>query len=168
MRYLPGNAQHIGARKEQQDAFAFSDPANKKFLAHAGLLAVVSDGMGGLAHGQQASSAAVRAFLTGYERKSRQETIPAAMHRGLEAAFHAVQGLNQGGGGQGGATLAAAVAHENQLYWVSVGDSRLYLLRRGHLVQLSRDHSYRERLFDQVAGERLGLEDALSLSLIHI
>jgi len=161
MRFSPGNAQHIGARQEQQDAFAFSDPSDRKLLAHGGLLAVVSDGMGGLSNGQQASSAAVRTFLAEYERKPKSEPIPMALRAGLQAAFQAVAGLNQSPGAQSsGATIVAAAAHQNELYWVSVGDSRLYLLRRGHVVQLSRDHSYRERLFDQVADDHLALDDA--------
>ena len=63
LKFLPGNAQHIGAHQEQQDSFAFSDPSDQSFLAHGGLLALVSDGMGGLSNGHQASLAAVRAFL---------------------------------------------------------------------------------------------------------
>jgi protein phosphatase len=118
--------------------------------------------MGGLSNGQQASSAAVRAFLTAYERKPSAETIPAAMHRSLQATFDVVQELNRSVSGQSGATLVAAVAHGNELYWVSVGDSRLYLLRQGRLVQLSRDHNYREKLFEQVAGDRLELAEAIS------
>src|SRR4051812_28149072 len=129
MKFIPGNAQHVGARREQQDSFAFSDPGDKKFVAHGGLLAGVSDGMGGMSNGQQASTAAVRAFLAAYERKSRDETIPAAMNRSLQSAFATVQALNRQAGDQSGATLVAAVAHGEQLYWVSVGDSRLYLIR---------------------------------------
>ena len=111
MRHLPGNAQHIGARQEQQDAFAFSDPSNKDFLSHGGLLAVVSDGMGGLSNGQQASMSAVRTFLAEYEKKQRNESIPAALHRGLQGAFDVVHQINQGGG-QSGATLVAAAARD--------------------------------------------------------
>jgi len=162
MRYQPGNAQHIGARREQQDSFGFSDPGDKKLLDHAGLLAIVSDGMGGLDNGSQASSAAVRAFLAAYERKQPAEAIPQALHRSLEAAFSTVRTLNETAGGHGGATLVAAAAYDSKLYWVSVGDSRLYLMRRGRVIQLSRDHSYREKLFDEVAVDRLGLSEALS------
>jgi protein phosphatase len=162
MKFLPGNAQNIGARNEQQDAFAFSNPADKEFLSHAGLLALVSDGMGGLSHGQQASSSAVRAFLTSYEQKSREETIPAALYRSFQAAFGVVEDLNRSAAGQGGATLVAAVAHVDQLYWISAGDSHLYLIRKGRLVQLNRDHTYGERLLDQVMIDRVSLGDAIS------
>jgi protein phosphatase len=48
MRIIPGNAQHLGSRKEQQDDFGFSDLDDVTFVNHAGVLAVVTDGMGGL------------------------------------------------------------------------------------------------------------------------
>jgi len=162
MKFLPGNAQHIGSLPEQQDAFAFSDPADEEFLSHAGLLALVSDGMGGLSQGHQASSAAVRAFLNAYEQKPREETIPAAMWRSFEAAFAVVQALNRSALEPSGATLVAATVHADYLYWISIGDSRLYLIRAGRLVQLSRDHNYQEKLFDQVGLESMSRNDVLS------
>jgi protein phosphatase len=162
MRYTPGNAQHIGARREQQDAFAFSNPDDKNFLSHGGFLAIVSDGMGGLSHGHQASSAAVRAFLSSYESKAPAEAIPAAMKRSFQAAFAAVQGMNRSATDAAGATLVAAVAHADQLHWIAAGDSRIYLIRRGRVAQLNRDHAYREKLLDEVLVDRVSLTDAMS------
>ncbi|MCB1395649.1 MAG: serine/threonine-protein phosphatase, partial [Rhodobacteraceae bacterium] len=40
-----------------------------------------------------------------------------------------------------GTTLVAPVIVGNNLYWISVGDSPLYLLRRGELIRLNQDHS---------------------------
>ena len=45
MRFVAGNAQHIGARPQQQDAFGFSDPDDPKFVAHGGFLGVVFGGV---------------------------------------------------------------------------------------------------------------------------
>ena len=45
-KVIPGNAQHIGARSEQQDSFGFSAFDDAGFVSHAGVLAVVADGMG--------------------------------------------------------------------------------------------------------------------------
>ncbi len=62
MKIRPGNHQHIGTRKEQQDAFAFSDLSDAAFVRHAGMLALLADGMGGLKEGGEASRLAIRAF----------------------------------------------------------------------------------------------------------
>jgi protein phosphatase len=40
-----------------------------------------------------------------------------------------------------GATLVAPVFVRDQLFWISIGDSPLYLLREGRLRQLNEDHS---------------------------
>src|SRR3979490_416890 len=77
MRYLAAHAQHIGARRYQQDSPGLGDPQNSTFLAHGGFLAVLCDGMGGMEHGDIASETAVSAFLDAYARKTAEESIPA-------------------------------------------------------------------------------------------
>src|SRR5690349_13477148 len=105
----PGNAQHQGSRDAQEDSFAFSDLENTAFAAHGGALAVLSDGMGGLASGGPAGAAAVRAFLTRYEIKSPAESIPDALTASMAAANDAVLDVARGSSGEAGATLVAAV-----------------------------------------------------------
>jgi protein phosphatase len=55
------------------------------------------------------------------------------------------------GRGTSGTTLSAAVVEGNRLYWASVGDSRVYILRRDEIVQVTRDHNYMLRLKDEVS-----------------
>lgn len=157
MKYAPGNAQHAGARETQQDAFAFSDPERADFTAHGGFLAIVADGMGGLAHGGAASGLAVRSFLEAYLEKTPEEAIGAALERSLRqanSALHA-QARQAGMAGEMGTTLAAAVVHQDELHWVSAGDSRIYLLREGRLSQVTSDHTHAADLDAQVAAGRL-------------
>src|SRR5271155_3011497 len=90
MSFLPGNAQHIGARSSQQDSFGFGDPEDKAFLAHGGFVAVVCDGMGGMEHGDAASRTAVRTFLEAYRRKSPEESVPEALERSAREANECV------------------------------------------------------------------------------
>jgi serine/threonine protein phosphatase PrpC len=52
-----------------------------------------------------------------------------------------------------GTTLVAAVVRQDKLWIANVGDSRAYLLRRGKLRQLSRDHSWASALEDANLGE---------------
>src|ERR1700741_5013270 len=109
-KFIPGNSQHLGARDEQQDSFGFSDPDDAEFVAHAGLLAVVADGMGGMAQGKMASKAAVDTFLRAYMSKTPGESIPAALSRALKEAASTVLSLGRENGLQDeiGTTLVAA------------------------------------------------------------
>jgi len=161
MIVLPGNCQYIGARSSQQDAFGFSDKDDLAFVAHGGVLAVVADGMGGMAHGGEASHMAVRAFLHAYMAKSADETVPAALHRALDEANQAVISLAyQADAEDVGTTLVAAVIHGDALHWVSVGDSRLYLWRDRQLTQLNADHIYANDLDRDAANGNISREDA--------
>src|SRR5712692_3246879 len=135
MRFLPGNAQHIGARQSQQDSFGFADPDDQAFIAHGGFLAIVCDGMGGMEHGDAASRTAVRAFMDAYQRKAPQETIPAALERSVREAnaqvvelalrFGMVEGI--------GTTLVAASLVDRAMYYISVGDSGLFHVSGGQM-----------------------------------
>jgi PPM family protein phosphatase len=153
MKIVAGNAQHIGARQEQQDSFRFSDPRNEEFMSHGGFLGVVADGMGGLSHGSEASHAAVRAFLLTYESKAPSESIPDALARSLIAANQTVVALaDRVGSANGtGTTLAAAVLHGDSLYWISAGDSRVYLCHGNSLTRITTDHVYARQLNEKVA-----------------
>ena len=161
MLVSPGNCQHIGARSTQQDAFGFSDIDDIAFLAHGGVLAVVADGMGGMANGGEASHLAVRVFLQSYMAKPETETVPAALLQALHDANQAVFDLaRQVGEEHVGTTLVAAVIHDDALHWVSVGDSRLYLWRDQKPTQLSEDHVYAIDLGRDVADGRISREAA--------
>jgi len=46
-------------------------------------------------------------------------------------------------------TLVACVIQRGAAYWAHAGDSRLSLLRRGHLVTRTRDHSRTQLMIDQ-------------------
>jgi len=152
MRYLAAHAQHIGARRYQQDSLGLADPQNRDFMAHGGFLAVLCDGMGGMEHGDIASETAVRTFLDAYARKTPEESIPAALERSARAANQQVieaalkLGLKEGVG----TTLVAAVLHPGSLYFISIGDSAVYHVRRGRIEMVNRPHVF-ANLLDQAA-----------------
>lgn len=147
MKLLFGNAQHIGSRESQQDAFGFSNPFDGGFVGHAGLLAVLADGMGGMQSGEAAGRAAITAFLAAYKGKTPAESIPDALLRSCDAANQAVCEVGE----ESGSTLAAAVLHGHELYWISVGDSAVYLQRDGELTLLTTSHVYARELDARVA-----------------
>ena len=137
-----GVFQAIGARKDQQDSYGMTDPA---LYAQQGVLALVADGMGGLANGKAVSSALVNTFLGEYRNMGEygkpHETL-------LKLAISANQRINQMLVGQdrSGSTLVSVIIRDGCLYFLTVGDSRIYLYRNGALLQLNREHIYQEEL----------------------
>jgi protein phosphatase len=164
MKFIPGNAQHIGTREQQQDSMGFSNPTDTAFVAHGGFLGVLADGMGGMAGGSLASRAAVSNFLSSYMAKPETEPIPDALLRALRQANESVLALatERGLKEEMGTTLVAAVAGEKSLYWISAGDSRAYLIRQEHLTQLTIDHVFANELERDVVNGRLSKTDALA------
>ncbi len=118
-----GNAQHIGAREEQQDAFAFGE-------RDGAILAVLADGMGGHAGGAAASLAAIDAFLS---------PAHGTMQSALEAAQQAVRELDIRGAGS---TLIAAALRGSRAEWLSLGDSAILFRSGRKLQQLNTPHVF--------------------------
>lgn len=162
MRFLPGNAQHIGARHSQQDSFGFSDPNDEAFLKHGGLLAIVCDGMGGMEFGDEASRLAVKVFLEAYARKTPEETIPAALERSVHEANAQVVALSKKLGLKDGigTTLVAAALCERHLYFISVGDSGVFLCAPGEYRMINHPHVFANVLDAAVARGKMSREDA--------
>jgi serine/threonine protein phosphatase PrpC len=169
MSFLPGNAQHIGARSSQQDSFGFGDPEDEAFLAHGGFVAVVCDGMGGMEHGDLASRTAVRTFLDAYQRKTPGESVPDALERSVrEANDRVVEMAHSLGAAESvGTTLVAAVlvaaseSDAKSMYFISVGDSGLFHLSDGQMQTVNRPHIFANILDTAVSRGTLSKEQAL-------
>ncbi|MFV8818783.1 PP2C family protein-serine/threonine phosphatase [Haliea sp. E17] len=99
---------------------------------------VVADGMGGHSRGDFASSAVVKQLRT----FSPQGSVLANL-QDLETRLQAanVQCRTAFRKHRPGTTVVVMLAHGNQCFFLWAGDSRLYRLRDGELVQLTEDHS---------------------------
>lgn len=115
-----------------------------------GTLALVCDGMGGHAHGQAASRAAVSAIIEQLSQPADARTPGAALVEAIQRANHTV--YEQGGGpeveGRPGTTCVAVLMHKGGAEIAHVGDSRCYLLRGGQIYRLTRDHSVVQQMVD--------------------
>lgn len=162
MQINQGCISHIGRRKNQQDAYGFSDFEDTSFIAHGGMLAVVSDGMGGLKKGEEASRLAVKIMLDCYMAKPVEESVSAALDKAILMANREViqLGMQTGNDGNVGTTLAAAVVYKDELFWRTTGDSRIYLHRGDKLTQLSTDHTYAQELAQNQEANEMSLEEA--------
>jgi PPM family protein phosphatase len=119
-------------------------------------LYVLSDGMGGEAHGEVASNLAVQTVLThcrqaensratpifgesSAEVSERTNRLASAIHL-ANRRVHESASSNPEQKGMG-ATIVAAWIEDQRLSLAHVGDSRAYLLRAGSMDQLTADHS---------------------------
>lgn len=102
-------------------------------------LFAVADGMGGHKAGEIASEITVNTLAELAPSHLDAEGLTAA----VEAAnYNVMKAPRQGIGRDGmGTTLTAAMLEGERLLIAQVGDSRAYLLHKGHLQQITRDHS---------------------------
>lgn len=109
----------------------------------------VSDGMGGHAAGEVASSIAVETIA----KAAPSSADPALLARAVEQANAAIIEAAAAGVGRPGMGCTATCAYIDgtQLAIAHVGDSRAYLVHEGTLIRVTHDHSYVEELVD--AGE---------------
>jgi serine/threonine protein phosphatase PrpC len=109
----------------------------------------VADGMGGHQAGDVASRIVVEA-LARIDAAESPARLLQACEAALAAANSSVRSLAQSQGlGIIGATVATLLVHGRHFACVWAGDSRIYLVRQHHMIQLTRDHTEAQDLLDQ-------------------
>jgi PPM family protein phosphatase len=141
----------VGCKRENnEDSYAYWEPANDADFAELGRLAIVADGMGGHEGGQIASRLAVETFTKAYadttDSDPQKRLLTALKDAHLRIQQRAKQDAHLS---SMGTTCTALALIDSRLYFVHVGDSRLYLLREGKLQILSRDHTLIARLLEK-------------------
>lgn len=157
-----GNAHHIGRRGNQEDSFAISDLTNEKLCRTNGVLAVVADGMGGLADGEVVSAGVTSSVMREFPLLSASWTPLQKLHYLVGKANDAGNAVTGGVKNHGGSTMIAALVASGQLWFASVGDSRIYLLRGGSMIPLTRAHIYETDLYRKAAEYGTSFEAAAS------
>lgn len=143
---------HVGSvRKNNEDAF--------KYLAEGGdFWAVVADGCGGENAGEIASNMALEVFTDHISRDRKTGRDPAYVLRDavIEANRRIVAEQSEGREGMG-TTFSALFFRGREVYYVHVGDSRIYRKRAGEFELLTEDHTW---VNAQVKAGRLAPEEA--------
>jgi protein phosphatase len=145
--------QEIGARDKQQDVWA-------GFLTREGAVALLADGMGGMAEGDWAAQTVVNAAQ---EQLKGIRLTQRALVDTLEYCAEQLTELSaqRGFEGRTGTTLVIAMIEKTRLHWACAGDSRLYVWRAGKLLQLTRDHNFALLLSKMVVRGSERAQDAM-------
>lgn len=144
MFVVSGSAQNIGTRNRQEDSFV------KKNIGDM-LLSVLGDGVGGYEMGDQASNAVTQEFVKFIEKNTiKYSSIPYLLQDATYSANAELSRLKQKNFSNMGSTLVAVSLKAGHAWWVSVGDSLLYLWRNGNLHKLNAEHSHYQDLRQKV------------------
>jgi serine/threonine protein phosphatase PrpC len=132
----------VGAREENQDRVVAA------VAEHAALLLVV-DGMGGHADGARAAEVTQKTVLEAFWHTPQPLFDPIGfLHMTLGRAHEEVVriGMSLPLEQRPRATCAVCLVQQRAAWWGHIGDSRVYHIRRGQLLQRTRDHSHVELL----------------------
>ena len=129
----------IGARESQQDS-CYVDVEED-----GNAIGIICDGMGGLAGGEIASQNAVRMFIEDYEQVRHEYTnfYSFFLEEMIEIDSMVAELTDEAGNMlSAGTTLVAVSVKNGNVQWVSVGDSKIYILRDNQLYSMAREHNY--------------------------
>ena len=132
-----------GGRKYNQDRMGY-------VFSRDSLLLLLADGMGGHAHGEIAAQITVECLGHKFQLEAKTKiTDPMKFLQDGIAEAHAaiIHHADQKGMLETPrTTVVAAIVQNGSACWAHVGDSRVYLLRRGQVEAVTRDHSRVQQL----------------------
>lgn len=148
-----------GARNSQQDSAAcLSWPTDLHLL-------VLADGIGGYPGGDVASQTVVTSFRDAFVGSPDLPTRARLVHALQEANLALFDRAQNEARLKGmGTTIVAAGVETSSLYWVSVGDSPLWLFRNGEMRRLNEDHSVGGMLDKKVETGEISANEAANAS----
>ncbi|MFC8687109.1 PP2C family protein-serine/threonine phosphatase [Brevibacillus porteri] len=147
-----GNGQTIGRREEQDDYFSTATSSH-------GTIAILADGISGLANGRLASTLAVTTFIREFTKLDNPKHMSLFFSRAASLANSEIlQALR---GSRGGTTLVAGVIVEDKLYWGAVGDSIITVFRDGEFIPINQKDIYESVLEARFLSGEITKDEAL-------
>ncbi|CAI8966925.1 MULTISPECIES: PP2C family serine/threonine-protein phosphatase [unclassified Brevibacillus] len=147
-----GNGQTIGRREEQDDYFSTATSSH-------GTIAVLADGISGLANGRLASTLAVTTFIREFTKLDNPKHMSLFFSRAASLANSEI--LQTLRGSRGGTTLVAGVIVEDKLYWGAVGDSIITVFRNGEFIPINQKDIYESVLEARFLSGEITKDEAL-------
>lgn len=135
-----------GERKYQQDSL-YTDTDTDRVIA------CICDGMGGMSSGEIASRFAVEKFVNDVWQNTNISDMNEFLKKEAICIDDAVFQLTDEKGKwlKCGSTIAAVYINEKNLYWMSVGDSKIYVIRKDRILCVTKEHNYRMQLDELLA-----------------
>lgn len=133
-------------RKGNEDYFALEKVGKEEYLF------IVADGMGGHRAGATASKLATTTFLKSYKKlRRKEETVLEAMNHSLNLANEAIVKKSSSDFRKHGmgTTFSGLIIAENKAHIIHVGDSRVYMVRSGEILQLTKDNTYVNKMVEE-------------------
>lgn len=155
-------------RGHNEDSLGHVAPENPARARSHGWLFSVADGVGGHDQGEVASRVAINTLTAGFRESVGGEAHPALLQRLVQAANLQVYETGRGaspGGVNMATTVVACALRYDRVAIAHVGDSRCYLVRRGHATLLTRDHTV---VNDQLRLGILSSKEAAESSRRHL
>jgi PPM family protein phosphatase len=129
--------------KNNEDRYAVSAFRLSKRSRKPVLLAVLTDGIGGHRAGEVAAEIATERISQAVAASSGAQPVETLRQAITQASQEIYTLATSDPARQGmGTTCVCAWIIENRLYTATVGDSRMYLIRKGGIQQLSTDHTW--------------------------
>src|SRR5262245_31254606 len=159
-----GYASDRGGRPDNQD-FAACYVGMPRQQLTIGLVAALSDGMGGAKGGRVAAELAVRGFIDACLGQPATIGISRLGARAANAVNRWIHSLGRSDPGLNGmaCTLSALVLCGRSTHLVHVGDSRVYRLRDGELDLLTTDHTLGAPGTTHALTRAVGAQDSLRI-----
>ncbi len=145
MRFSIYQDSLTGNRRLNQDRMGYC-------FTRDSLLMLVTDGLGGHAHGEIAAQIALQAAATMFQSRARPALaeppafLELALRRGHREILQFQYRYRLADAPR--TTIVACVVQRGQVWWAHAGDSRFYWLRERAVIRRTRDHSALQGLID--------------------
>ncbi|RBA23313.1 bifunctional protein-serine/threonine kinase/phosphatase [Herminiimonas fonticola] len=164
LKIAAGYATRAGQRPRNEDFVGMVMPDEPE-LSSKGMIAAIADGVSGNEGGREASEYTIRGLLSDYYATSDTWPVTQSLDRVLKAINSWVQHQGSIRAELAGmaTTLTSLVLRGNFYYFAHVGDTRLYLLRKGVLTRLTADHVWDRPEMQHVLTRAIGLDSQLAI-----